>query len=312
MRKTILLLIITALVSSAALAQETTPEAEIPAGIFFDDFSYTGTSDPLFTGHGWIVRTEEGWPGVPGAFWNPDGVSVVDDPENAGNRLMQMVSTTDGREDHTTQTQFCQQRKFHLGTYAALVRFSDAPESGLDGDQIVQTFYVISPLEFELDPNYSELDFEYLPNGGWGTPANTFFVTSWETFRPDPNWLAVNESSTQRGSLADGWHMLTMQVTDEAITYYLDDVIMGEHGSDYVPEVPMSINFNLWFINGGLNAQGRERAYVEQIDWVFHAQEAIVMPEEIMTAVAAFREGAVTFNDSVPVGAVALESPCNF
>ncbi len=312
MRKMSLLFIAALLISGAVTAQEATPESDAPSGIFFDDFTYTGTDDPAFTQNGWIVRTEAGWPGVPGAFWNPDGVSVVDDPESEGNRLMQMVSTTDGRDDHTTQTQFCQQRKFLEGTYAALIRFSDAPGSGLDGDEIVQTFYVISPLAVELDPDYSELDFEYLPNGGWGAPRNTLFVTSWETFRPDPNWLAINTSSIRQGSLADSWHLLTMQVVEDRITYYLDDELLGEHDSEYFPEVPMSINFNLWFINGGLSAQGRERAYVEQIDWVFHTQGTRLSPDDVVNTVAAMREDGVSFSDSVPVSGERLESPCNF
>ncbi len=312
MRKIGFILIAAMLISSVTMAQEVTPFAEFPEGIFFDDFSYTGTDDPAFTDNGWIVRTAEGWPGVPGAFWNPDGVTVIDDPDQEGNRLMQMISTTDGREANTTQTQFCQQRKFLEGTYAALVRFSDAPESGLDGDQIVQTFYAISPLAFELDPDYSELDFEYLPNGGWGAPRNTLFATSWETFRPDPNWLAINSSSTRQGSLADGWHLLTMQVVDDTITYYVDDELLGEHDSEFFPEVPMSINFNLWFINGGLNAQGQERAYVEQIDWTLHVQNVALTPEEVLASVANYRASEIAFVDGVPTGGEVLESPCNF
>ena len=47
----------------------------------------------------------------------------------------------------------------------------------VDGDQVVQTFYTITPYLEPLDPDYSEMDYEYLPNGGWGGAALTFHVT---------------------------------------------------------------------------------------------------------------------------------------
>ena len=31
---------------------------------------------------------------------------------------------------------------------------------------------------FDLDPDYGELDFEYLPNGGWGEPSNILYTTT--------------------------------------------------------------------------------------------------------------------------------------
>ena len=53
-------------------AQDATPEATPIAGksVFFDDFAYSGTDSTDFTDHGWIVRTVDGWPGIPGAIWS--------------------------------------------------------------------------------------------------------------------------------------------------------------------------------------------------------------------------------------------------
>jgi len=93
-----------------------------------------------------------------------------------------MTSSTDGPNAKTTQTQICHQRKYLEGTYAARVRFTDNPVSGPGGDQIVQSFYTISPLKAAMDLDYSELDFEYLPNGGWGIAGPTLYATTWETF----------------------------------------------------------------------------------------------------------------------------------
>jgi len=275
--------------------------------ILFDDFKYEDVE--AFEENDWIVRTEPGWPGVPGAIWREEGVTFVDDSEDDENRLMQMTSATDGTT--TYQTQVCHQRKFYEGTYASRIRFSDEPALGPDGDNIVQTFYTISPLAFDLDPNYSELDYEYLPNGGWGILHNVFFVTTWETFRPDPNWLADNTSDSVEDSF-DGWHTIVMQVADDTVRYYIDDEMMGEHRGRYYPEAPMSINYNLWFIRDGLIPSDEPREYVEQIDWAYHAANVVLTPDEVAAEVARYRETDVGFVDTVPEWSPPMTSPCNF
>src|SRR5258705_3801111 len=137
-----------------------------PSRILFDDFSYTNRKE--LTNHGWIVRRVAGWPGLPGATWWKEGVSFLKDPDQPRNRILRMVSTTDGTGTSANQTQICHQRKYFEGTYAARVRFADNPLSGPGGDQVVESFYTISPLKAPMDPDYSDLDFEYLPNGGCG------------------------------------------------------------------------------------------------------------------------------------------------
>ncbi len=72
------------LVGISVQAQEATPEPG--KSLFFDDFSYTGTDAADFTDHGWIVRTVDGWPGIPGAIWSQDSISIVADPDLAGNQ----------------------------------------------------------------------------------------------------------------------------------------------------------------------------------------------------------------------------------
>ena len=118
-----------------------------------------------------------------------------------------MTSSTDGTGENTTQTQICHQRKYLEGTYAARVRFTDTPVSGPGGDQLVESFYTISPLKAPMDLDYSELDFEYLPNGGWGIDGPTLYSTTWETFSPEPNWKKDNVFKTTNGNQA-GWHTL--------------------------------------------------------------------------------------------------------
>jgi len=273
--------------------------------ILFDDFSYSTAA--AMTANGWIIRSGTGWPGVPGATFRPENVSFVDYPDQTDNRLLRMTSSTDGTSENTYQTQICHQRKYLEGTYAARVRFSDEPVSGVDGDQVVQTFYTITPYVQALDPDYSEMDYEYLPNGGWGGPELTFYVTTWETVQIEP-WNADNTSNSLQGSQA-GWHTLVTQVSGGTVRYFIDGKLIAQHGGSYYPDAPMSINFNLWFIDGGLSQAEGVREYQQDIDWVFHEAGTLLMPEDVNARVSELRNASVKFQDTVLSGI--QESPCD-
>ena len=123
-----LLLCMTFLLAPASATKQLAPQ-------LFEDFSYADKTE--LKNHGWIVRTEAGWPGIPGATWWDEGVSILKDPDNRNNWILRMTSATDGTAANTKQTQICHQRKYLHGTYAARVRFTDKPISGPGGDQIV-------------------------------------------------------------------------------------------------------------------------------------------------------------------------------
>ena len=277
--------------------------------VLFDDFSY-GNKEQMKK-NGWIIRTEPGWPGIPGATWADEGVSLLKHPDQPNNWIIRMTSATDGTSANTTQSQFCHQRKYLEGTYAARVRFTDQPVSGPGGDQLVQSFYTISPLKAPMDLDYSELDWEYLPNGGWGIDGPTLYATTWETFSPEPNWKKDNVFKTTNGSQA-GWHTLVTQVMDQKVRYFANGKLFAEHGGNYYPEDTMSINFNLWFIRDGMIKSNERRQYQEDIDWVFHQAGVALTPEQVEAAVAGMRKKAVKFKDTVPAKKPALLSPCNF
>jgi hypothetical protein len=287
----------------------TMPEILHPTdNIFFDDFSYT--DQQTMTENGWIIRDKLGWPGVPGASWPKESINFVNDPDQAGNHLVQMTSATNGTASGTQQAQICHQRKYLEGTYATRVRFTDAPIAGPDGDQVVETFYMISPLKAALDPDYSEMDSEYLPNGGWGNNDSVFFVTTWETVQIEP-WLADNTSDNIQSSMA-AWHTIVVQVINGDVNYLVDGKLVASHWGKYYPEVAMSINYNLWFINGGLLDSPESRQYNEYVDWVYFAAETQLTPPEIAARVTALREARIPFQDTVPAWNPPLPSLCDF
>jgi hypothetical protein len=287
------------------LASGSAAAASEPAQVLFDDFTYSALEP--FRAHGWTDRTAQGWPGIEGATWNGT-VGFVDDPAHRGNRLVRMTAMTDRAA--TSQAQFCHQRKYREGTYAARVRFSNGPAAGPDGDQVVETFYTIAPLKAPLDPDYSEQDFEYLPNGGWGGADLTLHNTTWETFRPEPDWLQVSKSDSRRGSL-EGWRTLVLQIANHEVRYFLDGALLATHGEPYYPEDHMSINFNLWFIREGLVSSRERRIYTEDVDWVFHAAGSVLSPADVEKQVTALRAAKVGFRDTVPALQPPLSSPCD-
>lgn len=267
-----------------------TPTGPGSTGVLFDDFTYSGPSDPLLAQRGWTVRSSSGGPGVPGATWSPSAVSFP-------GGLLTLDSTTNGTASGTVQAELSTaNRKFFEGTYGARVRFTDAPTSGPDGEHVVQTFFTITPLRFNLDPDYGELDFEYLPNGGWGEPSNILYTTSWETYQGEP-WQAVNTHTEERASFA-GWHDLVIQVSGGRIRYYVDGRLFADHGDIYYPETPMWIMFNQWFID--LQAATGTRTYRQQVDWLYYSKNEVVPPADVVSRVGALRAAGTAFRDTVP------------
>lgn len=272
----------------------TTPVPGTPLVVLFDDFAYRDSADSRLTERGWTIRSGAGAPGVPGATWSAAAVTF---PMTGGSTVLQLESSTDGTESGTFQTEVFHRRKFREGTYASRIRFSDAPVYGPDGDHVVQTYFTISPLAYDLDPNYSELDFEYLPNGGWGEPANILYATSWETYSNEP-WQAINIHTDVRASYA-GWHDLAIQVVGGQVKYYVDDKLFADHSEPYYPEIPMSINFSQWFTSGGLLGNPAPRSYRMQVDYVYFAKDRVLSPAEITAQIASYRSAAITHIDTV-------------
>lgn len=274
--------------------------------VMFDDFNYETLKDAEKAG--WVARTQTGHPGIKQASWWAEGISFHPDRLNFRNKVMRLSSKTDGTPANTRHTQICHQRKYLQGTYAARVYFNNQPDYGPDGDGIVETFYAISPLAAPMDKNYSELDFEYLANGGWRVDGSTLWSTSWETFQLEP-WTKVNAFDTYKKDL-QGWNTLVMQVFDNHIRYFINGELFSHHGQDVFPEVPMSINFNLWFIPEQLVQSPDMRQYHQDVDWVYFDARNKLSHTQVIQAVEALRYQQLTHVDTVPAQQPALPSYC--
>ncbi|GAA3107923.1 hypothetical protein GCM10010449_33410 [Streptomyces rectiviolaceus] len=284
----------------AALPASAAPDvggtATVAAPALFDDFSYTGHTDPKISEHGWSIRSNAGGPGVPGASWVPENITFR---AADGNSVMNLETSTAGTGESTEQTEILTKAvKFKNGTYAARVKYADAPRSGPDGDRLVQAFFSINDLKAPMADDYSEYDFEYLPNGGWGEAGNILYTTSWETFDPEP-WEAVNQHTEVRQSYA-GWHDVVFTIDDSTIKYYVDGQLFATHDAKYLPERPMSINFNQWLIDLAGQSSTTPRAYDQEVDYVLHVKDEALTPDQVKAQVSAYRSAGTAFEDTVP------------
>ncbi|MFE5973049.1 glycoside hydrolase family 16 protein [Streptomyces sp. NPDC056460] len=274
---------------AAGPAREASPTPTGPPGTLFDDFDYTGADDPSLAAHGWEVRTGGGGPGIKDT-WSADGAAFPSDQTAEGGKVLRLRSSTDGTAQGTTQTEVqTTGGNFFTGTYAARIHLSDRPTSGRDGDHVVQTFFPIS--SSDSSENYSELDFEYLPNGGWGSVGPQLDNVSW--YKADPPDRVHN---TVKRSL-EGWHTMVITAMDGKVTYSLDGKELFTSSGKYVPREQMDIHFSNWLID--LPFTGGPRVWDMKVDWVYHKADEAVSPSEIRTTVDGFQNAGTAYVNTV-------------
>jgi len=278
---------------SAALLLALVALPALAGGEFFDDFSQTDL-DALRAG-GWVLRDGTGHPGLPGSRFAPGQISV-------GGGLLTLRLDTDGTPANTVQPQLCNARKFLFGTTTARVRLRDTVERG---DPVVQAFFQASPLKHDFDPEFSEVDFEYLPHGGWGEPETRLYGVAWQTVRIEP-WLSFNASGQARSS-HDGWQLLTAQVEAGGVRQYVNGKLLNEAAARNVPVQPMAISFSHWLSAGA--TPGAPRVHEFEVDWVLHEAGKTLSPAAMQARAAQLKRQGLARVDTVPDSG--LTSECN-
>ncbi|AUG81019.1 hypothetical protein CFP65_6363 [Kitasatospora sp. MMS16-BH015] len=274
--------------SAAAAAASPTPTG--PPGTLFDTFRYSGADDPQLAAHGWQVRTDGGTPGIKDT-WSPAGASFPADSTAQGGRILQLRATTDGTKQGTRQTEVSTTgTAFKNGTFAARIYLGDEPASGKNGDHIVQSFSAISP--DDTSANYSELDYEYMANGGWGSVGPQLDTTSW--FKSDPP-DRVTHALKQH---LKGWHTMMVTAVNGKATYTLDGKELFTSNGKYVPRESMDVHFSDWFID--LPFTGAARNWDMKINWFYYKAGEAVSPADVQKTVDGFYAAGTDYVNTVP------------
>ncbi|MFE7524156.1 glycoside hydrolase family 16 protein [Kitasatospora sp. NPDC057542] len=275
--------------AATAAPTPTTPPG--PPGVLFDAFHYTGAEDPSLAAHGWTVRTDGGGPGIRDT-WSKEGVSFPTVADAQSGQAMQLRVTSDGTPKGTKQVEVGRSTGESLnGTIAARIFFSDKPADGRDGDHIIQTAYAISP--DHNSQKYSELDFEYMPNGGWGAPGPRLDTTSWRSSaQNDRDTLATKKSVA-------GWHTLMMTADNGKVTYSVDGKALFSSGNKSYPREPLSIRFSSWLIDLPATMSGT-RTWDMKVNWLYYQADKNVTLAEAEKAVSGFYATNTNFVNTLP------------
>ncbi|WKD30760.1 glycoside hydrolase family 16 protein [Streptomyces xanthophaeus] len=273
-----------------AAAPGASPTPSGPPGTLFDNFHYSGPDDPALTANGWEVRDGAGSPGIKDT-WSSAGAGFPSDPTAQGGRVLQLQASTDGTKQGTKQVEVQSTgTALFTGTYAARVHLSGRPTTGRNGDHVVQTFFPIS--SSESSANYSELDHEYLPNGGWGSVGSQLDNVSWHQADPPDR---VSHTSKQH---LEGWHILMITAVNGKVTYSLDGKDLFTSSGKYVPREKMDIHFSNWFID--LPFTGGPRTWDMKVNWFYYKAGEAVSQAEVQKTVDGFYSSGTGYVNTVP------------
>jgi hypothetical protein len=275
-------------------SQEPAPSASAPqaaaaptTGVIFDNFHYTGYADPALAANGWGGRTGKGGPGIADT-WSTAGISFPADDTAQGGQALQLQLTSDGTQQGTQQTELLSTRPiFRTGTLAARIYFTDKPTDGPNGDHINETFAPISPSA--ASTNYSELDYEYMPNGGWGAPGPRLDTTSWRSSKQGDR-----ATSHQNNHLA-GWHIMMITAVNGTVTYSVDGHTVFTSNGKTFPREQMQVHFSTWLVDLPF---GGQRTWSMRVNWFYQADSAMSMTE-VQSAVDALYASGINHINTV-------------
>ena len=299
--------------------------------IMFDDFNYSGNTDPqLASFNKWqIVNGVSGPP--EGATYSRNNVNFITDPNDASNKLMTLKTTVNGQSKAVTHSRIESSYEYFEGTYASRVYLSD--ESFASKDANIQTFFTIVSSALAQDGSkYSELDIiEYMAADKWGvSPDNRVgYTTSYHKYIANP-WTPWKTYSTQQKSLA-GWHTFIATCTDGVnVRYYMDNTLIATHsvtdnetqaGLSVYPRSTMQIAFANWIWNNVLGTGTGNRENTFMTDWVLYYKNTAVDLAQINTLVTSYKAQGLkrrnlagqTFYDAPQqTGVATVYKDCNY
>jgi hypothetical protein len=259
-----------------------------PARTLFDSFQYDGPDDPVLAAHGWNARSGAGGPGISGT-WKSTGVSFPAQPTARGGQALQLQLRTDGTQRGTQQAElFSTSPRFFTGTLAARIRFNDKPTNGRNGDHINESVFVISPNRSSA--KYTELDYEYMPNGGWGAPGPRMDITSWRSSQQG------DRATRARNQHLDGWHILMITAVKGSVTYTIDGHTVFRSDGKTFPRERTGIHFSTWLID--LPFSGT-RTWEMQVNWVYGKDGQAMSLTEVQAAVDDLYRRNVSYVDTM-------------
>jgi len=253
-------------------------------GVFFDDFLYSSASDPALAAFGWTPRSGTGGPG--NGSWSPSNVTFVPGPVNT---VLQLNLSISGKTASQAELDY-NKTDMLGGTYAARVYFTNTPDSGTNGAQIVEApFWTMSDYATTSRTNkYSEDDFEYLPNGGWGTSGPTMYNTTWY------NATANSSITTATNQSFSGWQTLVIVVSGGDVKYYDGSTLLADHSGKYYPRSPMEIIPQLWLFSNPVTS-----TWHVDVDWVYYAQNTVLTAAQVEANVASLRASGTARQNTV-------------
>jgi hypothetical protein len=270
------------------------------SGTFFDNFHYSGPTDPALNKHGWVVRTSNGGPGVL-STWKSSGVSFPATSGAQGSQVLDLRATTDGTRAGTTQAEIQSvDVPFFTGTYAARIHFTDDPTVGTNGDPINEDFYMISP----RNDKYSEIDAEYEPNGGWGAPGPRLNTTTWYsasdcgTNTTSLSQLGCDRTTKQNTISLAGWHTLVITAAKGTVTYSMDGHELYSTSGKYYPRESMSANFNAWFVDLEQPISGK-RQWDMQVNWLYYNSKQAMTQSQVDRTVSGLYANGTNYVNTI-------------
>lgn len=230
-------------------------------GTEFYDFSVLDSTSPQFQKNFMIIGNK----------------SLVSFVKTEGKQVMRLKTVTRGTDDTTEQSQVVGRQMHGWGTYAALMRFDDSAVCGKGGDRPVQAFYLSSP-EKDEPRLFSEVDFEYLPHGGWGnykTPK--LHLTSWDAFG---NGVRKVTNTPLDGSF-HGWHLLVVNSTPDEVKMSVDGKTLASYKKPYTQDSQMRLAWRLRTLTQGRVESSELRCYQMDVAWALFAGNKYLNSDEV-------------------------------